>query len=1641
MTRDGKDNAMAAKQVKHGLLLILCVVLLVATPQVEAQAYLTTIGSPPFTAAAPVESGSVNLANGNLRIAIPIVSASQRGKRTFSAGLVYESRLWNVVTGSSKTWQPTNVANSQGGWRFVTSADPGTESNSQSNSYCTYMGSQIQYSFTKSNFQWVEPSGVVHSFAISTGKTWSVPCYSGSSDNPSGSAYASDSSGYYMSVINYGQATVYAPDGTQVNPTVKDPNGNYFSTDSHGNIIDTLGRVQVTKTVNGSTTYYDVLNSQGSTSRYTVTTATVNVNTNFGQSGVTEYSGSFSAVQSITLPDNTSYSFTYDSGTTAGNFGLLKTMTIPAGGQITYGFTTFQDSTGNRNRWLNTRTAQTGTWSGSWTYSPAVIATCTVGQSTCQQKVTLTQPTAEYVVHTFSLDSSWLGAWDTQQQTYDSSSNLMMTGTTTYDTSHGNSYTVPLSTQLTMPVPGSSSISRQTKYVYDSSISPNERVTAVKEWAWYAGTSPSYPSTPDRETDTAYVTNYSYISRLPSSITVNGASGMVSQVKFSYDDSTHLTSKTGVVNHDDTNFSTSFTTRGNPTLIQRWVTGSTYLSGNIYYDTTGQVTQTTDPANNSLTYQYGDDKFFSDNGANPPTTYTPSVVTNAYLSQVNLPITGSQTFGYYYNTGKHTFKRDQNGADVYAHFIDPLDRNSHVYGPLIAGNREWALKAYTGQTLVDAYRTRTDTTPSVNCTNCVHKQVQGDGLKRVTRSVLVSDPEGAVNRDRSYDSSGRLQSATNPYRSTSDPTYGTSQPSYDALNRPTSVTLQDANVKKVFYGDKVSTSGISSQLCSSSTYGLGYPLLFVDEASKKRQVWKDGLGRLIEVDEPDPSTGALNLNTCYSYDAVNNIKTIVQGSQTRSFVVDGLSRLTSQTLPESGTTTFSYTNTSGQYCAGNATKICSKTDARNVKTTYAYDALNRLTSKSFSDSTPTVTYMYDQTSYNGLTITNGVGRLTGIKETSGSTTLGMTAWSFDAAGRVVTEQKSVGTVTKTTTYSRNLDGSVSSVTYPSGHSFAYTYSNADRPLSVQDSSTGVYYAQNATYAPHGKLTGVVYGKTGSFAGITRARTYNNRLQSTRITDSSPNGTIKDLSYSFDLGSGVDNGYVSSVTDNAVQGRSQTYTYDYMNRLATAKTQATSGSDCWGQGFTYDRYGNLSNVAATQCSAPTLSLAINAASNQITGGGVTYDSNGNMTNDGSQAYIFDGENRVASAAGVSYTYDGLGRRVQKSSGEMEWRSRSRLLSETDSSGNLTNEYIYFAGRQIARKESSGTVLYYSSDRLRSNRVMTDSNGNTLQASDFYPYGAEHVLANQLDNRHKFTGKKRDSESGVDHADYRNYHPNLARWLGVDPAKPMLSNPQSLNRYTYVLSDPVNLIDPDGRCQQPPGLQAGEVGVCIDSYIAAPTIGPFPGIFGLGDDRGPDPNGGSYRTEYQLVYSPSSGQVTYYSADAGVSDVVCPICTWPIASSPGDLQGNISTTYNSDGTATVIINTQASNGFSGVPFAPSPIMIDMPVTFSPNSNVSTTGSSSSFPSLEGWVYQQGQVPYNLLSMPETNPSNLGSLNQEIPYASTGGTPDATVSGTIDQVPLIPVDNSAVPNSLDYSGGGGGGGGGYGGGGDGAFLMFDT
>ena len=115
----------------------------------------------------------------------------------------------------------------------------------------------------------------------------------------------------------------------------------------------------------------------------------------------------------------------------------------------------------------------------------------------------------------------------------------------------------------------------------------------------------------------------------------------------------------------------------------------------------------------------------------------------------------------------------------------------------------------------------------------------------------------------------------------------------------------------------------------------------------------------------------------------------------------------------------------------------------------------------------------------------------------------------------------------------------------------------------------------------------------------------------------------------------------------------------------------------------------------------------------------------------------------------------------------------MLDETDLSGNVISEYIYFGGQRIARRDTAtgypnGIFYFYLGDRLGSARVIADWTGNVVNESDYYPYGGERVIANSLTpaNTYKFTGHERDAETALDHTENRQYSSNTGPIL-IEP----------------------------------------------------------------------------------------------------------------------------------------------------------------------------------------------------------------------------------------------------------------------------------
>ena len=222
-----------------------------------------------------------------------------------------------------------------------------------------------------------------------------------------------------------------------------------------------------------------------------------------------------------------------------------------------------------------------------------------------------------------------------------------------------------------------------------------------------------------------------------------------------------------------------------------------------------------------------------------------------------------------------------------------------------------------------------------------------------------------------------------------------------------------------------------------------------------------------------------------------------------------------------------------------------------------------------------------------------------------------------------------------------------------------------------------------------------------------------------------------------------------------------------------------------------------------------------AKNQLqdTAGDYIYDAAGNLIQPGpiGGPYVFDAENHLISAGGLAYLYDGDGKRVGKAPAStptqpnyLYWYGMGpQILEETDGAGKYLYRDFYFNGMLLARGEDDWTDHFFS-DALGNARCVYGDNDPDGGCSDYYPFGAERPISyGGVNVPFKFTGKERDSESGLDNFGARFDSSNLGRFISPDwsaRAEPVpyvkLGDPQTLNLYAYVRNNPLNRTDPSG-----------------------------------------------------------------------------------------------------------------------------------------------------------------------------------------------------------------------------------------------------
>ncbi|MEK6843731.1 MAG: RHS repeat-associated core domain-containing protein, partial [Candidatus Micrarchaeota archaeon] len=208
----------------------------------------------------------------------------------------------------------------------------------------------------------------------------------------------------------------------------------------------------------------------------------------------------------------------------------------------------------------------------------------------------------------------------------------------------------------------------------------------------------------------------------------------------------------------------------------------------------------------------------------------------------------------------------------------------------------------------------------------------------------------------------------------------------------------------------------------------------------------------------------------------------------------------------------------------------------------------------------------------------------------------------------------------------------------------------------------------------------------------------------------------------------------------------------------------------------------------------------------------YDSNGNTIQDQNNFYEYNSFNqlskiRIGNSTGAiisEYLYDPDGNRIRKLDkikNETTFYFSQNFQQTLNSTGRFNTTYYFDGSTMVARKDSDGKKYFYHPDHLGSTTLVTYESGAIIEETNYKPFG--EVLTDGK-SKYLYTGKEKDSESGLMYYGARYYNPGIGRFVQADS---MISNPydpQSLNRYSYVLNNPYKFVDKKGNFAIVPAL---------------------------------------------------------------------------------------------------------------------------------------------------------------------------------------------------------------------------------------------
>ncbi len=265
-------------------------------------------------------------------------------------------------------------------------------------------------------------------------------------------------------------------------------------------------------------------------------------------------------------------------------------------------------------------------------------------------------------------------------------------------------------------------------------------------------------------------------------------------------------------------------------------------------------------------------------------------------------------------------------------------------------------------------------------------------------------------------------------------------------------------------------------------------------------------------------------------------------------------------------------------------------------------------------------------------------------------------------------------------------------------------------------------------------------------------------------------------------------------------RTLDYVYDPDGQLLEVRD-----GDTVVEAYAYDENGN--RVSRQRGDDPAEAAEFDSADRLLARGDLTYtyDADGFMTTRGDDSFTYTRQGELiradlADGRTVSYTYDGLGRRVTRTGPEGTTTylygnpgKPAQVTAVRDPSGTLTFYYYDEEDRLFAFQRGSDWY-FVGADQVSSPLVVADADGNIVKRIDRDAFGAVLADTNPDFVLHiGFAGGLLDPDTGLLRFGFRDYDPEAGRWTARDPIR--FAGAQA-NLFVYVGNSPVTLRDPMG-----------------------------------------------------------------------------------------------------------------------------------------------------------------------------------------------------------------------------------------------------